>query len=118
MKLVETRVSVAVAATGTSFTSRYTNDDAKGMVKYAVLTVPTYTNDVTTTLSIVDTYSQTIYTSAAVSRTTSTAVVLPASGTSTTSPFPIEPGYTVTLTLANVAGNAVTAYLTMWIEAH
>jgi len=117
MKLVETRQSVTVAATGTSFTTTYNNDDVKGLVRYAVLKVPTYTNSVNTTLSIVDTYGQTIYTASAVAITTTTVVVLPYSTTSTTSPFPIEPGYVITLTLANVAGTSGgTVYLTMWVE--
>lgn len=112
------RETISVAVTGTSHTSVYTNQHARGIVKYAVLKVPTYTNDVTTTLSIVDQYSQTIYTASAVNRTTTTVVVLPNSATSTTSPFPIEAGYTITLTTSNVTGGATAydVYLTLWIE--
>lgn len=114
----EIRESISVAVTGTSHTATFTKANIKGMVKYAVLKVPTYTNDVTTTLSIVDQYSQTIYTASAVNRTTTTVVVLPNSATATTSPFPIEAGYTLTLTLSSAAGGATayTVYLTMWVE--
>ena len=115
----QVRESITVAVTGTSHTATYTKN-FRGMVKYAVLVIPDYTNTVNTTLSIVDANSNTIYTASAVAKNTTTVVVLPNSLTSTTSPFPIYPGYTITLTTGGATGGttAYTAYLTLWIDAN
>ncbi|MBU1307856.1 MAG: hypothetical protein KKF33_20320 [Alphaproteobacteria bacterium] len=113
------RQSISVAVTGTSHTATLTpTGDIKGMVRYATLKLPNYTNTVSTTLSVQDTDSQTVYTSSACTQNTTTVVVLPFSATSTTSPFPVMPYYTFTLTLGSAAGGATayTVYLTMWIE--
>lgn len=113
------RQAVTVAVSGTDHTATFTPDgDIKGKVWYAVLVIPAYTNTVNTTLSVQDQNSVTIYTASAVAKNTTTVIVLPNSLTSATSPFPIMPGYTITLTTSGATGGTTpyTAYLSMWVE--
>ncbi len=97
------RVAYAIAATGTTFDHTF---DGCGILARYVLEIPQYTNStITTTLSLIDSNSVTIYTGAAHTSVTATNYSIPID-------IDVYGGYTVRLTLSNVAGGAGNAYVT------
>lgn len=99
------RKSVAVAATGTSFTFTF---EGRGVITRYLLEVPDVAASTTFTLSMVDENSITIFTGAAHAENANYSVPCD---------IEIDGRYTVTLTLNQVAGGTGgTVYVTFWVR--
>jgi hypothetical protein len=102
------RTAVSIAATGTTFDT--TVAKYEGVITRYILEVPNYTNDVTTTLSIIDANSVTIFAGAAHAKNAnySIPVDVEVDGSQT---------YTLRLTLSGAAGGTGgTAYITLYLR--
>lgn len=99
------RTAVTIAASGTTFNTTFTTNGMRA-TRY-ILECPNMTGNGTTTLSIINANSVTIYTGAAHAESTNYSVPIDVELVGT---------YTLRLTLSIAAGDATTAYLTIFGE--